>query len=70
VRLLDRGKLPDSPARALYTGVRLGSRVEIHSGAVIGADGSAMPSEKGSIEISQAGIVEIGDDVEIGRTHD
>jgi UDP-3-O-[3-hydroxymyristoyl] glucosamine N-acyltransferase len=51
----------------LYAGVRLGSRVEIHAGAVVGADGFgyAFDGEK-YWKFPQAGIVEIGDDVEIG----
>src|SRR5437899_7627254 len=55
------------PRVTLYAGVRLGSRVEIHSGAVIGADGFGYaPGEGKYWNFPQAGIVEIGDDVEIG----
>jgi len=51
----------------LYAGVRLGSRVEVHSGAVIGADGFGYAFGEGKYwKFPQAGIVEIGDDVEIG----
>ncbi|HEY2352384.1 MAG TPA: UDP-3-O-(3-hydroxymyristoyl)glucosamine N-acyltransferase [Candidatus Acidoferrum sp.] len=51
----------------LYRGVRLGDRVEIHSGAVIGADGFGYAFGEGRYwKFPQAGIVEIGDDVEIG----
>jgi UDP-3-O-[3-hydroxymyristoyl] glucosamine N-acyltransferase len=51
----------------LYSGVRLGDRVEIHSGAVIGADGFGYAFGEGKHwKFPQAGIVEIGDDVEIG----
>src|SRR6266850_1442701 len=51
----------------LYGGVRLGSRVEVHSGAVIGADGFGYAFGEGKYwKFPQAGIVEIGDDVEIG----
>lgn len=51
----------------LYPGVRLGSRVEIHSGAVIGADGFGYVFGEGKHwKFPQLGIVEIGDDVEIG----
>jgi UDP-3-O-[3-hydroxymyristoyl] glucosamine N-acyltransferase len=51
----------------LYGGVRIGHRVEIHSGAVIGADGFGYASGEGRHwKFPQAGIVEIGDDVEIG----
>ncbi len=55
------------PRVTLYGGVRLGHRVEIHSGAVIGADGFGYASGEGKHwKFPQAGIVEIGDDVEIG----
>ena len=55
------------PRVTLYRGVRLGSRVEIHSGAVIGADGFGYAFGEGKYwKFPQAGIVEIGDDVEIG----
>ena len=55
------------PRVTLYTGVRLGHRVEVHSGAVLGADGFgyAFDGER-YWKFPQAGIVEIGDDVEIG----
>jgi UDP-3-O-[3-hydroxymyristoyl] glucosamine N-acyltransferase len=55
------------PRVTLYGGVRLGHRVEIHSGTVIGADGFGYASGEGKYwKFPQAGIVEIGDDVEIG----
>ncbi len=55
------------PRVTLYGGVRLGHRVEIHSGAVIGADGFGYAFGAGKHwKFPQAGIVEIGDDVEIG----
>jgi len=51
----------------LYSSVRIGHRVEIHSGAVIGADGFGYAyGEERYLKFPQAGIVEIGDDVEIG----
>jgi UDP-3-O-[3-hydroxymyristoyl] glucosamine N-acyltransferase len=51
----------------LYHGVRLGCRVVIHSGAVIGGDGFGFANDRGSwVKIHQLGSVEIGDDVEIG----
>src|SRR6202030_1967 len=51
----------------LYNGVRLGERVELHSGAVIGADGFGYAFGEGQRwKFPQTGIVEIGDDVEIG----
>jgi UDP-3-O-[3-hydroxymyristoyl] glucosamine N-acyltransferase len=55
------------PRVTLYAGVRIGHRVEIHSGAVIGADGFgyAFDGER-YWKFPQTGIVEIGDDVEIG----
>src|SRR5277367_3265112 len=55
------------PRVTLYAGVRLGDRVEIHSGAVIGADGFGYAQGEGRYwKFPQAGIVEIADDVEIG----
>ncbi len=45
----------------------LGKRVIIHSGTTIGADGFGYtPTFKGLKKVPQNGIVEIGDDVEIG----
>src|ERR1700730_17081605 len=55
------------PRVTLYAGVRLGNRVEVHSGTVIGADGFGYAFGEGKHwKFPQAGIVEIGDDVEIG----
>src|SRR5882724_284022 len=55
------------PRVTLYGGVRLGNHVEIHSGAVIGADGFGYAFGEGKHwKFPQAGIVEVGDDVEIG----
>src|ERR1700720_3742650 len=55
------------PRVTLYAGVRVGHRVEIHSGAVVGADGFGYAPGDGKYwKFPQAGIVEIGDDVEIG----
>jgi UDP-3-O-[3-hydroxymyristoyl] glucosamine N-acyltransferase len=55
------------PRVTLYENVRIGNRVEIHSGAVIGADGFGYAYGEGRHwKFPQAGIVEIGDDVEIG----
>ena len=55
------------PRVTLYAGVRLGNRVEVHSGAVIGADGFGYAFGEGKHwKFPQVGIVEIGDDVEIG----
>jgi len=51
----------------LYHGVRLGNRVIIHSGAVIGADGFGFAFDGSkSVKINQLGTVDVGDDVEIG----
>lgn len=55
------------PHVTLYAGARVGHCVEIHSGAVIGADGFGYASDGERYwKFPQAGIVEIGDDVEIG----
>ena len=55
------------PHAVLYEGVTLGDRVEIHSGTVIGADGFGYRMAEGRhVKIPQTGIVEVGDDVEIG----
>jgi len=55
------------PRVTLYAGVRVGNRVEIHSGAVIGADGFGYAFGEGKHwKFPQAGIVEIADDVDIG----
>src|ERR1700682_167756 len=52
---------------SLYNRVRVGHRAEIHSGAVLGADGFGYAHGEGRYwKFPQAGIVEIGDDVEIG----
>jgi UDP-3-O-[3-hydroxymyristoyl] glucosamine N-acyltransferase len=59
------------PHVTFYNGVRVGDRTEIHSGAVIGADGfgyacGEVAGEKRYTKFPQLGLVEIGDDVEIG----
>jgi len=55
------------PRVTLYHHARIGHRVEIHSGAVIGADGFGYAFGEGKHwKFPQVGIVEIGDDVEIG----
>jgi UDP-3-O-[3-hydroxymyristoyl] glucosamine N-acyltransferase len=55
------------PRVTLYGCTRVGNRVEIHAGAVIGADGFGYVYGEGRHwKFPQAGIVEIGDDVEIG----
>lgn len=46
---------------------KIGDRVAIHSGAVIGSDGFGyIPGSEGHTKIPQRGIVQIDDDVEIG----
>ncbi|TWI68160.1 UDP-3-O-[3-hydroxymyristoyl] glucosamine N-acyltransferase [Desulfobotulus alkaliphilus] len=55
------------PNVTLYPGTRLGNRVRIHSGSVIGSDGFGFAPRQGSWEkIPHLGSVELGDDVEIG----
>jgi len=55
------------PRVTLYAGSRLGNRVEVHSGVVIGADGFGYVFGEGRYwKFPQIGTVEIGDDVEIG----
>jgi UDP-3-O-[3-hydroxymyristoyl] glucosamine N-acyltransferase len=55
------------PRVVLYPGCRLGKRVIVHSGAVIGADGFGIAADNGRwVKIPQVGSVRIGDDVEIG----
>jgi UDP-3-O-[3-hydroxymyristoyl] glucosamine N-acyltransferase len=55
------------PRVTLYARARVGHRVEIHAGAVIGADGFGYAYGEGRYwKFPQVGIVEIGDDVEIG----
>jgi UDP-3-O-[3-hydroxymyristoyl] glucosamine N-acyltransferase len=55
------------PRVTLYANVRVGNRVEIHAGAVLGADGFGYAYGEGRHwKFPQTGIIEIGDDVEIG----
>jgi UDP-3-O-[3-hydroxymyristoyl] glucosamine N-acyltransferase len=55
------------PRVTFYAGARVGNRVEIHAGTVIGADGFGYVYGGGHYwKFPQVGIVEIGDDVEIG----
>jgi UDP-3-O-[3-hydroxymyristoyl] glucosamine N-acyltransferase len=55
------------PRVTFYSGVRIGDRVEVHAGAVLGADGFGYAFDGTKYwKFPQAGIVEIGDDVEIG----
>jgi UDP-3-O-[3-hydroxymyristoyl] glucosamine N-acyltransferase len=61
---------PDSRLHAnihVYDRCVIGARAIIHSGAVIGSDGYGYEFSEGRhLKIDQVGIVEIGDDVEIG----
>jgi UDP-3-O-[3-hydroxymyristoyl] glucosamine N-acyltransferase len=51
----------------LYSGVKVGLRTIVHSGAVIGSDGFGNAQHDGNwVKIAQLGGVTIGDDVEIG----
>ena len=51
----------------LYEDVRLGDRVRLHSGVVIGADGFGYAAgARGAVKLHHLGGVVIGDDVEIG----
>jgi len=55
------------PNAVLYPGVRLGRRVIVHSGAVIGADGFGYAaSPGGAVKVHHLGGVILEDDVEVG----
>jgi len=55
------------PRVTLYANIRVGNRVEIHAGAVLGADGFGYAFGEGKHwKFPQTGIIEIADDVEIG----
>ena len=55
------------PNITVYQGCKIGNRVTIHAGSVIGADGFGFaPNQEGYDKIPQIGIVVIEDDVEIG----
>ncbi|MDH7600876.1 MAG: UDP-3-O-(3-hydroxymyristoyl)glucosamine N-acyltransferase [Armatimonadota bacterium] len=55
------------PGVVIYPRCRIGNRVVLHAGVVIGADGFGYrQGPNGLRKIPQVGIVEIGDDVEIG----
>jgi UDP-3-O-[3-hydroxymyristoyl] glucosamine N-acyltransferase len=55
------------PRVTLYANIRVGNRVEIHAGAVLGADGFGYAYGQGRHwKFPQTGIIEIADDVEIG----
>lgn len=56
-----------APRVTLYHDVRVGKRVVIQSGAVLGGEGFGFANEKGVWQkIAQVGGVTVGDDVEIG----
>jgi len=56
-----------APRVTLYHDVRIGKRVVVQSGAVLGGEGFGFANEKGVWQkIAQIGGVTIGDDVEIG----
>jgi UDP-3-O-[3-hydroxymyristoyl] glucosamine N-acyltransferase len=56
-----------APRVTLYHDVRIGKRVVIHTGVVLGADGFGFANDKGIWQkIAQIGGVLIGDDVDIG----
>ncbi len=57
------------PRAVLYPGVRLGSRVVVHAGAVLGSDGFGYvrdPATGAYVQFPQQGTLVIEDDVEIG----
>lgn len=55
------------PRVVLYSGTRIGDRVRIHAGAVIGADGFGYVFDQGRhLKVPQIGNVTVQDDVEIG----
>lgn len=55
------------PLASLRERVKVGSRCIIHNGAVIGSDGFGYTQEGGRwVKVPQVGVVELGDDVEIG----
>lgn len=72
VVILDECTIDDDciiyPNTTIYSGTKIGKRVIMHSGCVIGADGFGFaPQRDGSHKkIPQIGIVVIEDDVEIG----
>jgi UDP-3-O-[3-hydroxymyristoyl] glucosamine N-acyltransferase len=55
------------PRVTLYAGVKMGSNVIVHSGAVLGCDGFGFVTDQGKHwKFPQAGALEIADDVELG----
>ncbi|MBN2331523.1 MAG: UDP-3-O-(3-hydroxymyristoyl)glucosamine N-acyltransferase [Deltaproteobacteria bacterium] len=58
------------PNVTMYDGCRIGQRCRIHAGTVIGSDGYAFTRDgEQHRKIPQVGIVEIGDDVELGANN-
>ncbi|NIA20325.1 MAG: UDP-3-O-(3-hydroxymyristoyl)glucosamine N-acyltransferase [Xanthomonadaceae bacterium] len=58
------------PNVTIYDGCRIGERCLIHAGTVIGSDGYAFTwDDRQHRKIPQVGIVEIGNDVEIGANN-
>ena len=69
--ILDNSEIGDDSSLdarvAIYDHVKIGKRVRIMSGAVIGSDGFGFANQKGAWhKVPQLGGVEIGDDVDIG----
>ena len=55
------------PRVTFYSGVKIGNRVRIHSGTVIGSDGFGYVLDQGvHVKVPQVGTVIVHDDVEIG----
>ncbi|NNG00657.1 MAG: UDP-3-O-(3-hydroxymyristoyl)glucosamine N-acyltransferase [Desulfobacteraceae bacterium] len=55
------------PNTTILAGCRIGNRVIIHAGTVIGSDGFGYAKDNDSyVKIPHTGIVQVGDDVEIG----
>ncbi|NNM51438.1 MAG: UDP-3-O-(3-hydroxymyristoyl)glucosamine N-acyltransferase [Pseudomonadales bacterium] len=55
------------PRVTIYPGCRIGKRVRLHAGSVIGADGFGFaPTRSGWVRVAQLGAVDIGDDCDIG----
>ena len=55
------------PRVVVYPGCRIGKRVILHAGVVVGADGFGLAQDAGRwVKIPQVGRVIMGDDVEVG----
>jgi UDP-3-O-[3-hydroxymyristoyl] glucosamine N-acyltransferase len=55
------------PHVVLYDGTRLGARVEVHAGVVLGSDGFGYTTHQGvHLKVPQVGVAVVEDDVEIG----